>query len=87
MLGYVPEGEGIVEDGRKMRNKAGKNGSWLPLVQVEIERISVTKLKCVFISYQRLLSEPHYHKSENSPGGGGTAYIRTLRRRCYRSGC
>ncbi len=33
MLGYVPEGEGIVEDGRKMRNKAGKNGSWLPLVQ------------------------------------------------------
>lgn len=35
MPGYVPEGESIVEDGRKMRNKAGKNGSWLPLVQVE----------------------------------------------------
>ena len=31
MLGYVPEGEGIVEDGRKMRNKAGKNGSELPV--------------------------------------------------------
>ena len=29
--GYVPAGKGIFEDGRKMRNKAGKNGSELPV--------------------------------------------------------
>ncbi len=28
---YVPAGKGIFEDGRKMRNKAGKNGSELPV--------------------------------------------------------
>ena len=29
--GYVSAGKGIFEDGRKMRNKAGKNGSELPV--------------------------------------------------------
>ncbi len=31
MPGYASEGKGVFEDGRKMQNKAGKNGGELPV--------------------------------------------------------
>ncbi len=47
--GYAPKEEGIFVDGRKMRNKAGKNGGGLPIATSGKSGRSANNKMCTFL--------------------------------------